>query len=104
VLGFERQVVDALAAGIDPRDRAVVDEWVEGSLADMPEVLRAGVVAESLVLGTWWRLTTRRRPDEADLAWFVDRVGRSRIGPLRQYARLFRSLVLFARLETASTP
>ncbi|MGH9118521.1 MAG: hypothetical protein ACRD0A_11815 [Acidimicrobiales bacterium] len=95
MLGFEREVVRALAAGVDARQRAAIDAWVSGSLADMPELLRAGVAAESAVLGAWWRIGRRRR----DLAGFVTGLSRSRIGPLRQYARLFRSLVLFAELE-----
>jgi len=95
VLGFEREVVGALAAGADDRRRAAIDAWVDGSLSDMPEVLRAGVAAESVVLGAWWRIGRRRR----DLSGFVAGLSRSRLGPLRQYARLFRSLVLFAELE-----
>jgi hypothetical protein len=95
VLAFERQVVDALASGPGDRRRAVA-AWVDGSLADMPEVLRAGVAIESVVLGSWWRTARRRR----DARTFVAALSRGRIAPLRQYARLFRSLVLFAELET----
>jgi hypothetical protein len=98
VLGFERQVVGALAGDVDGGRRAAIDAWVDGSLADMPEVLRAGVAAESVVLGALWRAA--RIDGRRDLAGFVDGLGRSPVGPLRQYARLFRSLVLFAELET----
>jgi hypothetical protein len=64
---------------------------------DMPEHLRAGVVAESLLLGTWDRARRRGSPGAVDL----DPLERSRIDVVRQYVRLLRSLVLFAENELA---
>lgn len=96
MLQLERRVVDALVDTEDPAHRAQVVAWVEGTLADMPEVLRAGVLAESVALAAWSRL---RRP--ASTASLLDSLARSPVGLLRQYPRLFRSLVLFADLELA---
>jgi hypothetical protein len=92
MLAFERRVVAALTDATAPRDRAAVDEWVGGVLADMPEPLRAGVLAESVLLAAVARLAP-------DVGGLLDRLDRSPIGVLRQYPRLFRSLVLFGELE-----
>jgi hypothetical protein len=93
MLGFERRVVQALVEHDEPRHRARVEAWVDGSLADMPEVLRAGVLAESIAFGTWARLSRRPVPE------LLASLERNPIGLVRQYPRLFRSLVLFADLE-----
>jgi hypothetical protein len=93
VLAFERQVVASLLADGSHEHRAAIEAWVDESLADMPEHLRAGVVAESLVLGAAARLA--RRPP----ASMVALLDASPIALLRQYVRLFRSLVLFAENE-----
>jgi hypothetical protein len=93
VHAFERRVVAALADTSDPASLASIEAWVDASLADMPEVLRLGVRAESLLAAVLTRLR-RGSLDEA-LAWMA----RSPVGLLRQYVRLFRSLVLFAKLE-----
>jgi hypothetical protein len=95
MLAFERRVVDALTDVDAPEARAAVEAWVGGVLADMPEPLRAGVLAESALFATVARL----RPDPRGLGGLLDRLDRSPIGLLRQYPRLFRSLVLFGELE-----
>jgi hypothetical protein len=91
VLAFEREVVSALTEASGADRRAAVARWVDHSLRDMPEHLRAGVAIESLLLGA---AGGRRRP-QAVIEW----LGRTRVGPMRQYYRLFRSLVLFGELE-----
>ena len=93
MLAFERRVVGALLPAADPSRRAQVEHWVGDVLADMPEPLRAGVMAESLLFGAAARVL---RTDPAAL---LERLDRAPIGVLRQYPRLFRSLVLFGDLE-----
>jgi hypothetical protein len=90
VLAFEREVVSALTGAAGADRRAAVARWVDHSLRDMPEHLRAGVAIESLLLGT----VGGRRPQAV-----IDWLGRTRVGPMRQYYRLFRSLVVFGELE-----
>ena len=107
MLSFERQLVHSLIASRDGGRRADVrdggrradvapdvESWVDGTLRVMPEHLRAGVAAGSLVLGAWARL----RGGEVS----VESLDRSPIGPVRVYVRLFRSLVLFAEEELAA--
>ena len=91
MLWFERQVVDRLIGTGDPSLRAAVEQHVDGTLRVMPEHIRAGIGAASLALGGLSRL----RGGRID----VGALDRSRIGPIRQYVRLFRSLVLFAEEE-----
>jgi len=88
---FERQVVAALLHSRDDLARSAVEAYVDGALAALPDHIRAGVAAESVLFGGWARL----RGGPVDL----ERLDRSRIGPARQYARLLRSLVLFAEHE-----
>jgi hypothetical protein len=96
VLEVEREVVRALTTGADDDHRARVEAWVAGSLDDMPELLRAGVLAESLLVAAWRRV----RPSAA-MRDVLAAMERSPIGLLQQYPRLFRSLVLFGDLELA---
>lgn len=93
MLDFERQVVAAVTTSPDPAVRAAVEEWVEGCLQEMPEVLRGGVAAGSLVLGAWARAAGR---DGAEL---IRSLERSPLPPVRQHLRLLRSLALFGELE-----
>ena len=93
MLGFERRFVDALVSTPDPGIRQQVETWVDGSLRTMPQHLRLGVVGETVLLTAW---STVARRDAAAVATALDR---SPIGLLRQYVRLFRSLVLFAEQE-----
>ena len=93
MLRFEEKLVGALSSVTDPADRAAVAAWVDGSLRAMPELLRAGVAAGSVVLGAW---STIRGLDGERL---VASLERSPLPPVRLYLRLLRSLVLFGDLE-----
>lgn len=95
MLWFERHVVASLTETSDPKQRAAIESFVDGSLRAMPEHLRAGVVAESIALGAWARLRG------ADPETLIGALQRSPIGLLRQYERLLGSLVLFAEHELA---
>ncbi len=95
MLWFERQVVERLVTTPDRGRRGEIESFVEGALAAMPEHLRLSIGAASLVLGGWARTM---RPDAAGLVRTLDT---SPIPQIRQYVRLFRSLVLFAEQELA---
>ncbi len=88
----------ALLGPADADHAAQVESWVEGSLDEMPELLRLGVVAESVLVGAWRRM----RPSQS-LTDILRTMERSPIGLVQQYPRLFRSLVLFGDLESAPT-
>lgn len=94
MLPIERRVVADLTTTTDPDVRARVEAWVDGSLGDMSDVLRLGVIAESCLFTVWAAL---RRP--ADLHGLLGALDRSPVSLLRSYPRLFRSLVLFGELE-----
>ena len=109
MLRFEREVVGGLITSPDPGVRSSVESFVDGSLRDMPEHLRLGVVGESVLLGTYvaaLRAAGRLGPGDADgLVRLLDAWERSRIGVLRQYVRMMKSLVVFAENEyTARSP
>ena len=89
--------MDALSTS-QPEDRVAVHDWVDGSLQVMPELLRAGVAAGSVVLGAWTRLLGLKGPR------LVEWLERSPLPPVRLHLRLVRSLVLFGDLELASRP
>lgn len=93
MLGFERQLVDALSTTVDPAARSAVVEWVDGSLRAMPELLRAGVAVGSVVLGAWASLTGTSG------SALVAALETSPLAPVRLHLRLVRSLVLFGDLE-----
>lgn len=101
MLSFERQVVEALVTAEDPAVRSSVEAFVDEALRDMPEPVRAGVLAESVLLGTYTRLlrVAGRIRQPADLNARLEAWEASRIGVLRQYPRLMRSLVLFGENE-----
>jgi hypothetical protein len=103
VLWFERQVVGTLMSpNLDADARAAVESYVASTLHSMPEHLRAGVAAESLVLGGWsWIENRTGRLDPGRLRTRVARWKTSKIDPIRQYVRLLQSLVLFAENELA---
>jgi hypothetical protein len=101
MLGFEREVVASLVTSTDPEIRAAVLTYVDRSLRSMPEHLRAGVAAESLVLGTWVRLRRKLGVTGEDLRPQLGTWQDSRLDPIRQYVRLLHSLVLFAEHELA---
>lgn len=93
MLRFERQVVASLIGTADAGERAAVERFVEESLGAMPEHLRVGVLAETIGLGLWARA---RRSSAGEVLRSLEQ---SPIGLLRQYERLFGSLVLFAEQE-----
>ena len=102
MLRFEREVVRSLVTSPDDQLRATIEDYVDGALRAMPEYLRGGVAAGTVVLGTWARVLGRRGgSDPAALVELVDRWEESPLGPVRQYVRLLRSLVLFAECELA---
>jgi hypothetical protein len=104
MLWFEREVVGALVATPSQPLRSGVEAFVDGSLRAMPEPIRAGVVGESLLLGAYVaarRATGRVDRDPATLLAQLDRWETSRIGVLRQYVHMVRSLVVFAENELA---
>ena len=84
MLWFERQVVGALMRPtLDARGRATVEAYVSDTLRSMPEHLRAGVAAESVVLGAWsWAESRIGRLDERRVRARVDSWKASRIAPL----------------------
>jgi hypothetical protein len=102
MLWFEREVVGALDTNPDQAVRSSVEAFVDGSLRDMPEPIRVGVAAESILLGAYAKVQRARgRLDERELAERLDAWERSPIGPLRNYVRMMKSLVLFAENEFA---
>ena len=105
MLWFEREVVGALTESPDQPLRSSVEAFVDGYLRDMPEHLRAGVAGESVLLGTYVAALRRtgRIPagDAAALTTLVDKWETSRIGVLRSYAKVMKSLVLLAENELA---
>jgi hypothetical protein len=101
MLGFERDLVATLTSTRDPAVRARVEDWVEGSLRTMPEFLRLGVLVETVAFSAFGRLRGRGRGGAP--ASLVDALAGSPIPLVRQYVRLFRSLVLFAEEELTGT-
>jgi hypothetical protein len=101
MLRFERAVVGALVTTPDQPVRSSVEAFVDGSLRDMPEAIRAGVVAESLLFAAYTTLRGGGRGgrDAEALRHHLDAWERSPVGLIRQYPRLMRSLVLFAENE-----
>jgi len=97
MLDFERQFAAALLPSDDPARLAAVEAFVGGSLDEMPEFLRLGVFVESVAFATFARLRGTRR----DLGRLIEVLERSPISLVRQYVRLFRSLVLFVDEERA---
>jgi len=98
VLWFERQVVDRLMSTHDPRRRAEVMAYVDGTIRELPEHLRAAIGGASLAFGGWFSVVRpRSRGGAADP--LVHSLDNSWLPPMRQYVRLFRGLVLFAEQE-----
>lgn len=101
-------VVDGAEAPADPTARDM-SGFVEEELKAMPLHLRVGVEAVSALLLTRTTIEGRgdfaRRGAEAR-ATAIGSWEASRLGPVRQYVRFLRSLVLFALHEraTASEP
>ena len=106
MLWFERELVRTLMdPQLDGPARAAVETYVDGTLRSMPEHLRLGVAAESLVFGAPARVAQLvGRFDATRLDRRVARWKSSSIDPVRQYVRLIQSLVLFAENELAPAP
>jgi hypothetical protein len=106
MLWFERELVGALGTASDQPTQSLVEAFVDGSLRAMPEHIRAGVLASSVLLSSYiavLRLSGRLDRAPTSLRAHVDRWEVSPIGPLRQYVRVFRSLVLFGENEVVTT-
>jgi hypothetical protein len=97
MLPYERRVVDALIGSDDPGLRRAVSEHVSLTLAAMPELIRGGLMGETVLLTTWSTARRRGRPIEPvdELAWLDGHP----IGLVRQWVRALRSLVLLAEAE-----
>jgi hypothetical protein len=106
MLWFEREVVQALGSTSSQETRSAVEAFVDGSLRAMPETSRLGVLAETLLFGTYVRaLTAAGRLDGSDdLRLLLDRWEHSRLGVVRLYVHMFRSLVLFGENELVREP
>jgi hypothetical protein len=102
VLKFERHVVTTLVGpGADSETTSAIEAYVDRTLRSMPEHLRAGVAAESMMLSALHRAHTAFTPRTVDLGVRLEHWKNSRIDLIRQYVRLFESLVLFASHELA---
>jgi hypothetical protein len=101
MLWLEREVVASLVSpALGDEERSAVEQYVDESLQSMPEHLRIGVAAESLLFGAWPRLQEALgRYDRRSMDARVERWKASRFDPVRQYVRLIQSLVLFAQHE-----
>jgi hypothetical protein len=101
MLWLEREVVASLVSpDLGNEERSAVEQYVDESLQSMPEHLRIGVAAESLLFGAWPRLQEALgRYDRRSMDARVERWKASRFDPVRQYVRLIQSLVLFAQHE-----
>ena len=109
MLRFEREVVGSLIGTDDPSVRSSVEAFVDGSLRDMPEHLRAGVLGESVLLAAYvaaLRATGRLAADDpAALRHRVEAWESSPVGLLRSWVRMMTSLVVFAENElTTAAP
>jgi hypothetical protein len=101
MLWLEREVVASLVSpDLGDEERSAVEQYVDESLQSMPEHLRVGVAAESLLFGAWPRFQEALgRYDRRSMDARVERWKASRFDPVRQYVRLIQSLVLFAQHE-----
>ncbi len=55
MLSFRRRVVAALLTKVEPERRSAAEAYVEGALGAMPEHLKIGVTADSVLLSVWAR-------------------------------------------------
>jgi hypothetical protein len=101
MLWLEREVVASLVSPtLDDHQRSVIETYVDDSLRSMPEHLRVGVAAESILFGAWpMAQDALGRYDRRSMNARVERWKASRFDPVRQYVRLLHSLVLFAEHE-----
>ena len=108
MLWFEREVVGALIdpRSSDPEARSRSRRSSTARCATCPSTCALGVVGESVLLGTYAGALRADRPAPGRRCrrpWPSCSTGgrRARIGVLRQYVRMMKSLVLFAENELA---
>jgi hypothetical protein len=101
MLWLERRVVTAIAGDDDRRTGGAISEFVDSSLAAMPQHLRFGVVVESVGLGAWVRIRHGLDPDAATVRRSLTGWEHHPVGAVRQYPKLLSSLVVFAQQELA---
>ena len=101
MLWLEREVVATLVSPtLDDDQRSVIETYVDDSLRSMPEHLRVGMAAESILFGAWPRVQgALGHYDRRSMNARLERWKASRFDPVRQYVRLLHSLVLFAEHE-----
>jgi hypothetical protein len=100
MLWFERTVVATLTRDVAEQYRPQVVAYVDAALRSMPEYLRGGVAAESILLGALPRVRALfGRLDDAAVRRWLETLEASPLDPVRQYVRLLSSLVLFANEE-----
>ena len=98
---FRSRIIDALLEPLDPTQRGATEAFIAGSLADLPQHLKIGIALDSVLLEALTRVTHGGRiPDDATLRELIARWEANPLTPIRQYARLLSSLVLFADQET----
>jgi hypothetical protein len=98
MLPLEHRTVASMLSGADPDGRETVTGFVDDTLAAMPELIRAGIVAITVALTVWTGLRRVLGADDspaARLGWLEDHP----VGLVRQWVRALRSLVLFAEQE-----
>ena len=99
---FRTRIIEALLEPLDPTQRGTVEAFIAGSLGDLPQHLRIGLALDSVLLEALTRATHGGRiPDKAVLRELVAQWEANPFTPIRQYARLVSSLVLFGDQETS---
>lgn len=101
MLWLERRIAASIPEDANPEDRPEIEHFLETSLAAMPQHLRMGVGGLSVLLGAIVRMQGVA-DDPHSLAKTVAAWETSRIGFVRQYARLMTSLTLFAEQELST--
>lgn len=100
MFSYERRIVSSLLVTDDPTLRREVEDFVDGALSDMAELLRVGIVVITVALTVHAgarALVGAPRTGPAEVAWLKAHP----IGLVRQWVRALQSLVLFAENEKA---
>lgn len=98
---FRSRIIDALLAPLEPTQRGAAEAFIADSLADLPHHLKIGIALDSVLLEALTRATHGGRiPDDATLRELIATWESNPLTPIRQYARMLSSLVLFADQET----
>ncbi|CAN5840179.1 hypothetical protein BH23ACT2_BH23ACT2_04680 [soil metagenome] len=98
MLALEHRIVSSLLSSPGAERRAAATDFVDGALAAMPELLRAGLATITVGLTVWTGLRRVVGADDsaaAQLTWMEQHP----IGLVRQWVRALRSLVLLAEQE-----